>query len=114
MSSDLIAVTVGVVLGFAIVGLVLWRHRVEVKQSWQARFGSLAAAPRSSDGRRDHRALSPGARRFGIGLSLLVSLANAVLAVQTVDARALHVIGAVVLAISAGALMLMSRRLEEG
>lgn len=39
---------------------------------------------------------------------------NAALAVQTADARALHVIGAVVFAISAGALMLKSRRLEEG
>jgi hypothetical protein len=115
LSSDLIAVTVGVVLGFSIVGLVLWRHRVEVKQSWQARFGSVpATAPRSSVGRRDHRALSPGARRFGIGLSLLVSFANAALAVQTADARAIHVVGAVVFAISAGALMLKSRRLEEG
>jgi len=109
LSSDLIAVTVGVVIGFAIVGLVLWWHRVEVKQSWQARFGST---PATASGSSAHRSLSPAARRFGIGLSLLVSLANAALAVQTADARPLHVIGAVVFAISAGVLTLRGRPQE--
>jgi hypothetical protein len=109
LSSDLIAVTAGVVLGFVIVALVLWQHRVEVKESWQARFGSTPAA---RSGPAEHRLLSPAARRFGIGLSLLVSLANAVLAVQTADARALHVIAVVVFAISARVLTLRGRPQE--
>lgn len=113
LSSDLIAVITGVVFGLVIVVLVLWWHRAEVKQSWQARFGSTpAVAPGSSDDRHDHRSLSPAARRFGIGLSLLVSFANAALAVQTADARALHAIGAVVFAVSAGVLTLKSRPQE--
>ena len=109
MSSDLIAVTTGVVFGFAIVGLVLWWHRAEVKQSWQERFGSAAQSPTTAsepaDGEGGH-ALSPTVRRLGIGLSLLVSLANAALAVQTAEARPLHVIAAVIFAVSAGVLTL--------
>lgn len=115
LSSDFIAVTTGVVFGFAIVSLVLWRHRVEVKQSWQARFGSASQSPiaasEAADGRGDY-ALSPTVRRFGIGLSLLVSLANAALAVQTAEARPLHVIAAVVFAVSAGVLTLRGRPQE--
>lgn len=115
MSSDLIAVTTGVVFGFAIVGLVLWWHRAEVKQSWQARFGSAsqspAAASEPADGGGGH-ALSPAVRRFGIGLSSLVSLANAALAIQTAEARPLHVIAAVVFAVSAGVLTLGGRPQE--
>jgi hypothetical protein len=116
LSSDLIAVTVGVIFGFAMVGLVLWRHRVEVKQTWQARFGSASQSPttasESSDGGGGRHALSPTARRFGIGLSLLVSLGNVALAAWTAEARPLHVIAAVVFAVSAGVLTLRSRPQE--
>jgi hypothetical protein len=118
MSGDLIAVIVGLLLGFAIVGLVLWRHRAEVKRSWQMRFGSATETPTATSEPSDGRvvglfSLSPWKRRLVIGTSLLVSLGNAALAATATDGELLHqflrVFSAVIFATIAGLVMLKGR-----
>jgi hypothetical protein len=118
LSGDFKAVMVGVFLGLAIVGLVLWRHGAEVKRSWQMRFGSApktpAAMPEPSDDRGGMFPLSPWKRRIAAGMSLLASLGNAALAVTAAgDGESLHqllrVLSAVVFATIAGLVVLKGR-----
>jgi uncharacterized membrane protein YfcA len=110
VSSGLIAFMLGVGIGLVILTPVLWRYRREIKQSWQAALGLAperpAAVSQSSHGRDHNHRLSSGKRWLAIGVSLVASLGNAVLAIQASEERLFHLFGVVLFAVAAGLLML--------
>jgi len=109
----MIAFIVGMVVGAIIVAPILWRYRVEIKQSWQAALGVSAEGPAAvssaSRGGSDVHWSFSGKRWLAIGLLLVASLANAVLASQASNGSAIYVIGAALFAVAAGSLALTGR-----
>jgi hypothetical protein len=114
MSSDLIALVVGITLGIAVVVLGLRRNLADVTRSWLPQFGEppeRGAMPELFEGGQGHRQFSPRQTRFAIWASLLFSACYAALAVLSTDDRLMHVIGAALFAIVAVVHMLRLRRL---
>jgi len=102
MSSDLIAWTVAITLGVAVVGLGLQRNLGDVTRDWLPRFGDTpksAAIPGLIDFGRERRQLSPRQRLLAIWTYLLLSFYNATVAVLWTDDRVWHSISAVLFAI---------------
>jgi hypothetical protein len=114
MSSDLIALVVGITLGITVVVLGLRRNLADVTRSWLPRFGEVpepGATPGLFEGGQGHRQLSPRQTRLAIWGSLLFSVCYAALAVLSTDDRLMHVIGAALFAILAVVHVLRLRRL---
>lgn len=103
MSSDLIALVVGITLGLAIVGLGLRRNLGDVTRSWLPRFGKApeqaTLEPWAFGGGKVRHPLSPRQRQLIILFYLLVSAFNAAAAVLVSHGRLLHAINAVLFAV---------------
>lgn len=117
---------VGCAIGLVIVMPILWRYRVEIKQTWQDALGissekyvtegeSDNGRPTMSDdagGRRvdtrwlpmERRACLPRRRRVAIGLLLATSIVNTCLAITVTEEKAIYVVGAVLFGLGAGLL----------
>lgn len=105
MTTDLIAVLVGLGLGAAVVIAGLRRDLAGVTREWLPRAGpasehvtAMAESPVSGERRREY---SPRQRRFAIWGYALFSIFNAAMAIDSADGRLLHVFSAIAFAIGA-------------
>ena len=103
MNSDLIAWSVAIALGIAVVGLG-WRRNLDATtRNWLPCFGeerTVVAPVPSADWQR-RRPLSPRLRRWIVGCYLLMGLYNAASVALWADGRVFHAIMAVLFALGA-------------
>lgn len=108
MSSDLIALTVAIGLGIAVVVLGLRRNLSETTRSGLPRFGGPPEQATVMVGPFERgRPMSPRLARWLAALYLLMGLGNAVDAASSSDGRLMHVAAAA--AFTVGAVVLFLR-----